>query len=285
MTQLQVMKLSIQHLFFQNELQTTTKFDNIFFENKTELQNKLNHFMFNKKYYEHYGVPRKLIILMHSASECGKTSTIKSITQYTNRHLFSINFLCINTKNGFKNIFIENYAKYKNLSIERKNIIYVFEDIDVSLKCINNDSSDNDNDNENGNNNSENNQNNYIKNNININNVNDENYIKSMSTNKIATDIIMEKTILAPNSLPIINIHPGRSDDINGFDNNFEQKQEFETNKLNKNTMLNVLDGITEFNDVIIMITTNHIEKLDKAFTRAGRMDLKLEFKKHHVKL
>lgn len=40
--------------------------------------------------------------------------------------------------------------------------------------------------------------------------------------------------------------------------------------------VLNVLDGVLSPNDVIFIATTNHIEKLDKAFIREGRFDFKL---------
>ena len=41
--------------------------------------------------------------------------------------------------------------------------------------------------------------------------------------------------------------------------------------------ILNLLDGILETPGRILMVTTNHIEKLDKAFIRPGRIDINLE--------
>lgn len=43
------------------------------------------------------------------------------------------------------------------------------------------------------------------------------------------------------------------------------------------NKMLQFLDSSSSPNDVIFIATTNHIEKLDSAITRAGRFDLKVE--------
>lgn len=40
--------------------------------------------------------------------------------------------------------------------------------------------------------------------------------------------------------------------------------------------ILNVLDGIAEINDSIVIMTTNHIEKLDPALIRPGRITLKI---------
>ena len=41
--------------------------------------------------------------------------------------------------------------------------------------------------------------------------------------------------------------------------------------------LLNALDGVVELNGVLVIITTNHIEKMDPALMRAGRIDTKVE--------
>jgi len=43
-------------------------------------------------------------------------------------------------------------------------------------------------------------------------------------------------------------------------------------------TLINLLDGILSKDGLILIMTTNHVEKLDKAFIRPGRVDVKLEF-------
>ena len=43
--------------------------------------------------------------------------------------------------------------------------------------------------------------------------------------------------------------------------------------------VLNVLDGIIELHNAMIIFTTNHLEQIDPAFTRSGRIDFHLEFK------
>ena len=44
--------------------------------------------------------------------------------------------------------------------------------------------------------------------------------------------------------------------------------------------LLEILDGITECKDRIIILTTNHVDLLDKAFLRPGRIDMCMHFKK-----
>ena len=42
--------------------------------------------------------------------------------------------------------------------------------------------------------------------------------------------------------------------------------------------LLNVLDGVTSQEDRVLIMTTNHIDKLDAALIRPGRVDMKVEF-------
>jgi SpoVK/Ycf46/Vps4 family AAA+-type ATPase len=44
--------------------------------------------------------------------------------------------------------------------------------------------------------------------------------------------------------------------------------------------VLNMLDGIIELHNAMIIFTTNHLEHIDPAFLRPGRIDFKLELKK-----
>ena len=43
---------------------------------------------------------------------------------------------------------------------------------------------------------------------------------------------------------------------------------------------MNILDGIIELHGVMIIISTNHPDKIDEALIRPGRIDFKYEFKK-----
>ena len=51
------------------------------------------------------------------------------------------------------------------------------------------------------------------------------------------------------------------------------------------NCFLNILDGIIELHGVMVIMTTNYKEKLDKALIRDGRIDFKFEFKKSNKKI
>lgn len=119
-----------------SKLKTTKVFDNVFVDNKLELTDRIDHFMNNEQYYNNYGIPYKLAILMYGVPGCGKTSTIKAIAKYTNRHIFNIDMATIHTKDAMKDIFSDGFVKYNGLPISNSKLIYVFEDIDISLDCI-----------------------------------------------------------------------------------------------------------------------------------------------------
>jgi hypothetical protein len=52
---------------------------------------------------------------------------------------------------------------------------------------------------------------------------------------------------------------------------------------VNLSCFLNILDGIIELHGIMIIMTTNHPEKIDEALIRPGRFDFKYEFKKATV--
>lgn len=69
------------------------------------------------------------------------------------------------------------------------------------------------------------------------------------------------------------------------LDRNQKNEKDKDDNKtmlpsLSLSDILNCLDGILELKDVIIIMTTNHVKKLDEALIRPGRIDLKIQFEK-----
>jgi len=76
-------------------------------------------------------------------------------------------------------------------------------------------------------------------------------------------------------------------DTRDGINNNrvqsFQKKMDLIKNNSEKLTLgflLNLLDGVLEVPDRILVMTTNYPEKLDRALIRPGRIDLILDFKK-----
>jgi hypothetical protein len=117
-----------------NEVQfaSTRTFANIFFKEKELVVKKLDFFMHNKDWYYEMGIPYSLGIGLYGPPGTGKTSLIKSIANYTGRHIIVISLKIIKTKQQLDNVFFEEQYNLNNpkesIGFDKK--IIVFEDID-----------------------------------------------------------------------------------------------------------------------------------------------------------
>lgn len=122
-------KTETDELEFQEiPFNTTKSFDNMFFEQKDNIIKRLDYFVNNEDMYERLGIPRTLGFLLHGLAGTGKTSCIKSIAKYTNRHIFIIPVKKITNIDILKRIF--NTIDINNINIPNDKRLYVFEEID-----------------------------------------------------------------------------------------------------------------------------------------------------------
>jgi len=66
---------------------------------------------------------------------------------------------------------------------------------------------------------------------------------------------------------------------------NCTDEKENTDDKLTLSYILNLIDGILEQRGRIIIVTSNHPEKLDEALLRPGRIDMKVNFKKCNIEI
>jgi chaperone BCS1 len=137
--------------------------------------------------------------MLHGVPGSGKSSTIKSIANYTKRHIIIVDLSSILDLYDLMNMLYK--PNIGNTVIPLNKRIYVFEDIDCNTSIV-------------------------------CNRKNTQN------------------------------------------DNNSEKPS------ITLSNVLNCLDGVLELNDVIIIMTTNHIEKLDPALIRPGRINRVIELTK-----
>lgn len=125
-------------LFTMSKFNTKRTFDNIFFKDKIILDKRIKLFHTNKKWYDKRGLPHTLGLLFHGKPGTGKTSSIKVIANYTNRHIFNINSKEIKSNEQLKKLFYndkfdvynEETQRIETIKIPINQRIYVFEDAD-----------------------------------------------------------------------------------------------------------------------------------------------------------
>jgi hypothetical protein len=208
---------------------------NIFFENKDRLINYIKPFIYDpfekhnsgEEKYKRSGFTFKAGILFYGSPGCGKTSTIKAILKYTNRHGVIINLNRVKTCEELELIFRNRSINEKEMN--GKQLCYILEDCDAFNDDI-----------------------------IKSRKINEEDFKKN-STDSETSQLTK---LFELGTSTVKNIIKNEED------------------SLNLSCFLNILDGIIELHGVMIIMTTNHPEKIDEALIRPGRFDFKYEFKK-----
>lgn len=200
-------------------------FDNLFFDGKTELINKIDFFNKNKEFYDKFGISHTLGLALSGPPGTGKTSIVKSIANYLNRHIIIIPINKIGSLDELYRVFFEGTYNTNNKkdSISFTDKIILIEDIDcmddiVKKRCAVLDSGFSD----------------------------SEEYEEINSKKKTMSNL---KKVLEKNK-----------------------------NKLTLSDILNIIDGIVSTPGRILIMTSNHYNKLDPALVRPGRID-------HHIEM
>ena len=214
----------------EDNFESARTFDNIFFDGKKEIISKIDFFLRNKDWYYKKGIPYSLGIGLHGPPGTGKTSFIKALANYTNRHIIVLSLKIIKTKRQLERFFFENRYNEDNekddISFDKK--IIVFEDID----CIGD---------------------------IVLDRTKKEEkstLIKSDSDNIKIGDVLQS----------ICELNESGTTKIMSKIN--------EEEAITLDDILNLWDGIRETPGRILIISSNHYDKLDPALVRPGRIDI-----------
>ncbi len=241
-------KVEINHEEDDNKLscwredlfESSRSFNNIFFDGKSQLIEKIDFFLKNKNWYYEKGIPYSLGIGLHGPPGTGKTSFIKALANYTNRHVIVISLKLIKTKQQLEKFFFENTYNdsNENNSITWDNKILVFEDIDCVGDIILN----------------RNDKLNGKKNNSR------KNKVDKKSDDSKAGDMKIGDILQA-----VCELNETGTSGVSSLT---------KENLITLDDILNLWDGIRETPGRILIISSNHYDKLDPALIRPGRIDI-----------
>ena len=232
---------------------------NIFFDGRNEFIKYIDQFskyitleekQKSESVYEDNGITFKAGILLYGETGCGKTSTVRGILNRTGRVGVIIRWSLLKTCTEFCAAF-SNKINKKTYNL--KDLCFIIEDFDANQDDVIKSRKD-----ETIKSITDDFTDFFIENNNYNDGINDTNTDQNkMEINKLKKQIEMMKI----NSTALMQ----------------------NTDKLTLDFVLNFFDGIIENHESMVIFTTNHIEKIDSAFLRPGRIDYKINFKKATV--
>ncbi|KAG7377164.1 hypothetical protein PHYBOEH_001085 [Phytophthora boehmeriae] len=215
-------------------------FDNLFFEEKDTVLQLLDNFTTRSGKFAIKGFPYKLGLLLHGPPGTGKTSLIKAVAQYTKRHVVTISLGKIKTNQQLLDALFDMQFAVQGLDspveMSFEDVVFVMEDIDCASSIV----------------------------------------------NARADDTIDAETKSSSSDGDADTKPPVQSEDDKLMSTMIkvvlddEKKYNQRNDKLNLSGLLNVLDGVIDCPGRIVIMTTNHPEKLDPALVRPGRVNKKL---------
>ncbi|KAL3657820.1 hypothetical protein V7S43_017202 [Phytophthora oleae] len=214
-------------------------FENLFFEEKEQVLQLLDNFETRSGKFAIKGFPYKLGLLLHGPPGTGKTSLIKAIAQHTKRHVVTISLGKIKTNQQLLDALFDMKFAVQGLDSP---IDMDFEDVIFVMEDIDCASA-------------------IVKKRA---GEVDDVPVETDGANEASTG---KPTQSEDDKLVSTMIKACLED---------EKKYNMRNDKLNLSGLLNVLDGVIDCPGRIVIMTTNHPEKLDPALVRPGRVNKKL---------
>lgn len=254
-------------------------FQSMFFKEKQMMLKLLGHFEKKTGKYAIKGFPHKLGLLLHGPPGTGKTSLIKALAAHTGRSVVSISLSRIETNQELMDIVFDQSFLIKGedmpVKLSFKDIIFVMEDVDAASPIVHARSA--------GDKEPEvSNKPPTVKMQRQVTTGGTEvpSVITSETIEVVKTDTAptVETTVKDQGEMSdgdlVTALITSLTDPISTDGKKASSNKYFSSyDKLDLAGLLNVLDGIVDCPNRILVMTTNHPEKLDAALIRPGRID------------
>lgn len=259
-------------IFEHGKFESNKTFDNLFYPEKDIVRDRVNHFMNEPEWYKDKGIPHMLGFMFHGLPGTGKTSSVKSIANLTKRNIINVRLSEIKTKTCLKNLFCNETLsvintsnnQLENFRVPINKRLYVIEDIDAMSELIRKREFQHHELEQKYNMIEE------LQNNQNLKTGDDKDLLNPGSsswgrTNKECESGNIEEYLAGAMQQESYQMQE-------------DQKKKRNRDKVTFADILNILDGTLETPGRMICFTTNHLEVIDDALIRPGRIDMIIEF-------
>ena len=222
-----------------SEFHSKRTLDQVFFENKREVMSFLDRWIKERELYERIGKPWQLGILLEGEPGCGKTSFIVGLANYLGRSIKDCQFNRMKTVDDLEACIHCKTYENKDMSIEK--VIMVAEDFDCMTDLAKSRKL-----------------------------ADKENELKQNKQKAIQEQMDQMKSDEGKALMYAIGQQQMTDSSL------VITPQNPQNRNITLSNLLNILDGIQSMPGRIMIFSTNHSEKLDEAFLRPGRIDLRI---------
>lgn len=221
---------------------------NCFFTQRDALIKRIDFFINNEQWYNDRGIPYQLTLVFEGPAGCGKTSTVKGIGAYANRHIVDVDLNGIKDVCELENIFNGTHINGKYIPSNKR--IFMIDEIDKFFETL------------------------------------DDREQKEKMRLAAAKETTNSSIVIVQEGSNGVGGTNGSTD--NRYGSNLASTaaaisgcaNRASMNDLTKGQILSIMDGIIEAKGRFIICTANDTSKIDPTFKRPGRMDEFIYFTK-----
>lgn len=222
---------------------------NCFFTQRDALIKRIDFFIHNEQWYNDRGIPYQLTLVFEGPAGCGKTSTVKGIGTYTNRHIVDVDLNGIKDVCELENIFNGTHINGKYIPSNKR--IFMIDEIDKFFELLD-----------------------------------DREQKEKMRLAAASKETTNSSIVIVKDGSGSGGGGSGTTE--NRFGSNLASTaaaisgcaNKTSMNDLTKGQILSIMDGIIEAKGRFIICTANDTSKIDPTFKRPGRMDEFIHFTK-----